>query len=140
VRAQVFVDTGAWIATAVKADRLHRPAAAALRQLIRERSLLVTTEYVLSETLTRLRYDSGHRAAVDFLAGFDHSMQAGAVLLLRLDDEDLTVARKIFIDYTDQEFSFVDCTSFALARRLKIQTAFAFDRHFATMGFTPIPA
>ena len=39
----------------------------------------------------------------------------------------------------DQEFSFVDATSFAVMRGERIRHAFAFDQHFATAGFTRIP-
>jgi len=45
----------------------------------------------------------------------------------------------MFEDYADQVFSFVDCTSFVIARRAGVKEAFAFDQHFNTMGFTLIP-
>ena len=41
----------------------------------------------------------------------------------------------IFEDYADQVFSFVDCTSFVIARHAGIKEVFAFDQHFNTMGF-----
>ena len=48
-------------------------------------------------------------------------------------------AWQIFLDYDDQEFSFTDCTSFALMRLKNIQDAFTFDGHFQTMGFAVHP-
>jgi len=41
--------------------------------------------------------------------------------------------------YNDKDFSFTDCTSFALMERLKIKTAFSFDAHFTQYGFIRIP-
>lgn len=136
---RVFVDTGAWIAVTIKTDRLHRYAAAAMKGLIAARTLLVTSDYVLSETLTRVRYDAGHPNAVKFLRTFDASAKVGSVLLVRVDEGVFAESRRIFETYDDQEFSFVDCTSFALARSLGIDTAFAFDHHFTTMGFVLMP-
>jgi len=48
-------------------------------------------------------------------------------------------AWKILEKYSDKNFSFTDCTSFALKERLKIKTAFTFDAHFTQYGFVRIP-
>jgi uncharacterized protein len=40
----------------------------------------------------------------------------------------------LFVDY-----SFTDCTSFALMQELKIHSALTVDRHFRQMGFTTVP-
>ena len=48
-------------------------------------------------------------------------------------------AWQIFLDYEDQDFSFTDCSSFALMRLMGIQDAFAFDAHFLAMSFNPHP-
>jgi len=136
---RVFVDTGAWIAVAVKVDSLHRRAALAMKKLISSRHLLVTSDFVLSETLTRIRYDAGHPSAISFLHTFDDAVMGGGITLVRIDDTIFTESRRIFEGYADQDFSFVDCTSFALAKSLGIDTAFAFDHHFSTMGFTVLP-
>ena len=37
--------------------------------------------------------------------------------------------------YDDKDFSFTDCTSFVMMRRLKIVDAFTADHHFEQMGF-----
>jgi predicted nucleic acid-binding protein len=134
-----FVDSSAWAALVMPEDRYHRSATAAFRQLSRG-TRLITTNYVLSETYTLLRSRSGHRSAVDF-----HRRQQDAERVRLLDirwvDERLhRSAWDLFERYSDQPFSFVDCTSFVLAREESVDFVFGFDRDFLTMGFDLRPA
>jgi predicted nucleic acid-binding protein len=48
----IFVDTGVWFAFAVESDPLHTAVASLLKQNIEP---LVTTDFVVDETLTLLR-------------------------------------------------------------------------------------
>ena len=56
-----------------------------------------------------------------------------------MKDEDEERAWEIFLKYKDKDFSYTDCTSFAVMERLKIDTAFTFDSHFQTMKFQVAP-
>jgi len=130
----VFVDTGAWIAMAVVRDRFHKQAASYYRRLSQRNVQLITSNYVLVETYTRIRYDDGLDKAVKF-----HSLVEEAITLGRLRLEWVTPeihgeAWRIFEQYTDQLFSLVDCTSFVIAKRAGLKEAFGFDEHFNTMG------
>ena len=43
--------------------------------------------------------------------------------------------------YTDKQWSYVDCSILAVARRLQIAQVFGFDRHFDQMAdLTRVPA
>jgi len=135
----VFVDTGGWIAMAVIRDRFHKQAASYYRELSREKVPLVTSNYVLVETYTRIRYDDGHAKAIKF-----HSLIQEAIKVGRLHLEWVTPtihqeAWAIFEDYADQVFSLVDCTSFVIASHAGVKEAFGFDEHFNTMGFIVRP-
>jgi hypothetical protein len=44
-------------------------------------------------------------------------------------------AWEVFARYDDKDFSFTDCTSFAVMQQLGITTTFAFDEHFEQFGF-----
>jgi len=77
----VFVDTGGWIAMAVVRDRFHKQAASYYRELSRKKIQLVTSEYVLVETYTRIRYDDGHDKALQFYSIIQDAIQRGRLHL-----------------------------------------------------------
>jgi len=136
----VFVDTGAWVALANRKDGCHPAASSHFGKLLADKALLVTTNLVVAETVTRIRYDLGHPAAGKFLTLLDGAVEAGYLVLLRVTEEDEARAREIFLKYTDHLFSFVDCTSFAVMQRMGLKEVFGFDRDFATMGYLLQPA
>jgi predicted nucleic acid-binding protein len=50
---------------------------------------------------------------------------------------DLQRGREIALEWPDQSFSIVDCTSFAIIERLGIERALAFDVHFRVIRLGP---
>lgn len=136
----VFADTGGWLAMAAKRDRHHKVAAAYYRRLSKAKVRLVTSNYVLSETYTRVRYDDGHAKAMQFNALIQEAIKAGRLNIEWVTPAIHKEAWSIFEKNEDQDFSFVDCTSFVIAKRLGVKEAFGFDDHFKTMGFILKPA
>ena len=63
----IFVDSGAWIALSNRRDPYHEEAVVIYTILKQEKERLLTTDYVIDETVTRLRYDWNHSGAVKFL-------------------------------------------------------------------------
>ncbi|MDO8595132.1 MAG: hypothetical protein Q7R45_00760, partial [Sulfuricaulis sp.] len=59
----MFVDTAGWMACADAGDPLHLPACAARDTALEQGTLLVTTDYVMDETLTLIRMHLGLPAA-----------------------------------------------------------------------------
>lgn len=77
----------------------------------------------------------GHRSAVDFLDGIERSPRLRIFSISEdLEDEAVRWLRR----HDEREYSFVDATSFALMRSLRIQEALAFDGDFAAVGFTEL--
>jgi uncharacterized protein len=124
----IFVDTGAWLAAAVPSDPNH-PAASPW--LAGNNEPLLTTDYVVDETLTLLRARGERTRALLIGEGFFDGRLAEVYMLL---EDDILHARKIFKRFDDKDWSFTDCTSKAVIERLGITRAFAFDHHFAQFG------
>lgn len=135
----LFVDTGAWIALLRRDDARHAEANAFYKAAARD-AKLITTNYVVDETVTRLRYDAGLRSALDFKKALDHMIETDRVRLVwidhRLEKEGLELLQR----YADVTLSLTDATSAAVARRRKIGTIFGFDSDFRALGFDVAPA
>ena len=133
----VFVDTSAFVALIDRADRNHSAAKRCLRRLAHIRRPLVTSTYVIDETLTLIRMDLGHSTAVAF---GNRLRETRWCQVIEVGEATHASAWGILVRYDDQLFSFTDCTSFALMRAADIDTAFTFDRRdFSAAGFAVIP-
>jgi predicted nucleic acid-binding protein len=131
----IFVDTSFWIAAHVQRDQHHEQAKTLLRGLGSEP--LITSNHVRGETWTWFRRKTGHAAAVSFLDRLERSAQAEVVSVTEeMERRSLGWLRK----HDEREYSFVDATSFAVMRSLKIRHALAFDGDFTAAGFTELRA
>lgn len=98
---------------------------------------LVTGNHVRGETWTFLRRRAGHRAAVDFVDAIEQSPRVDVVVV----SEALEAAAWLWLRRHDErEYSFVDATSFAGMRSLRLHDAFAFDGDFSAGGFHELRA
>lgn len=132
---KVFVDTWAWYALADVADTDHEAARRANDELLDSDATFVTSNFVIAETTTLIRYRLGHQAAIQFRQTLKELIDLGLVELVQIDNELEAKAESIFEKFDDQDFSFVDCTSFAVMQSRELTSAFTGDKHFATMGF-----
>jgi uncharacterized protein len=129
----IFVDSSFWIGVGVPRDARHAEALR-LRGLYGGESL-VTTNHVRGETWTFLRRRLGHWAAVDFV----DNVAAARDLRVQFVDETLEHEALAWLRRHDERpYSFVDATSFAVMRRLRIRDALAFDGDFAAAGFVEL--
>jgi predicted nucleic acid-binding protein len=136
---RLFVDTSAFVAIEDLDDTNHRKAIE-FRERLREGAtgfrMLYTSNYIIDETLTLLRYHCGHDIAVAFRKTIESSK---LVQVLWITETLETAAWKLFEKRSDKEYSFTDCTSFALMDSESIRNAFTFDNHFSQQGYTVMP-
>ena len=124
----IFVDAGAWYANAIKDD----DNSAAARQWFDSHSTrLITSDYVVDETLTLLKSRRHMAAALRLGEMFFAGKLADIVMVTEVD---IIEAWETFRGYRDKDWSFTDCTSKVLMARLGITTAFSFDAHFRQFG------
>lgn len=136
---RIFFDTWAWYALADTNDADHAIAESANAQLLDDGYTFVTSNYILSESVTLIRYKLHHAAAVKFWKMVHQLIDGGLVKLIRVNHAKEDIAWTIFERYADQDFSFVDCTSFAVMQEQNISHVFTGDHHFRTMGFILVP-
>lgn len=136
---KTFVDTGGWIAVVVELDEYHDLGVLHYEEIINRQARLFTSDYVLDETVTRIRYDVSHTTAVSFLDLIREAERLGSLNVLRVDNAVWQAAEAIFRQYHDQEFSFTDCTSFVLVEQTGVDEVFGFDQHFLMFGFNVKP-
>ena len=129
----IFVDSSFWIAEFLPRDRRHEEAMEASRQTAA--STLVTSVLVLGETWTFLRRRAGHTRA---LAWLDGVLTGDVTRVERIDDALEDQAWAWLRAHDERPYSFVDATSFALMRKLRITEALAFDGDFAAAGFVEL--
>ena len=132
----LLVDTAGWMACADAADPAHEDACAARDSALDHGMILVTTDYVIDETLTLIRKRLGLRAAEKWWQQIEASsrLRWEWIGLQRAEQ-----ARVLFFHHRDWDFSFTDCASFVVMRELKIRQALTTDAHFRQMGFQMLP-
>lgn len=123
-----FVDTDAWYASLVPTDPDH---ATAVQWLATNNSPLLTTDYVIDETLTLLRARGERKRALLIGTRFFHHDLAE---IHKITFTELTLAWETFEQFDDKGWSFTDCTSKVVMEQLGIKVAFAFDHHFHQFG------
>jgi len=127
---KTFVDTSAFYALADGDDQYHEQAKTVYESL-KDETQLITTDYVLLECWYLMNNHLGRDEALRFWDG----LTSGAAEVVDLDLLIRNKARKIIEDCSDQDFSLVDATSFALMEQGGIERAFSFDSHFRIYRF-----
>jgi predicted nucleic acid-binding protein len=135
-RPSLFVDTSAIFALFNERDPNHALAHAAVQRAYRERSALITTNFVVAEAHALMLARRGRARAAGLL---DAVTRGPSTVVVRASEDDEDAARAIIYDYDDKDFSLTNAISFAVMRRLGIVTAFTFDRDFARLGFASVP-
>ncbi len=130
----VFVDTSAILAGLDASDDQHVRAIDTWRNLIQADTPVLTTNYVLLETIAVLQHRGGLIPVRRFV---DDLLPALHVYWISEADHRAAVTALLAADR--RQLSLVDCTSFLIMRRLDLPTAFAFDPHFVEQGFHCLP-
>jgi predicted nucleic acid-binding protein len=135
----IFVDTSAFLALINEKDNNHIAARTFLEGIkngkVRVKKI-ITSDYIIDETLTRIRYAVGHKEAVKW--GKD-ILASKVVEKVDVGKEIFELAWELFETYEDKKLSFTDCTSFALMKKRSIEKVFSFDGDFENVGFFLMP-
>ncbi len=126
----IFIDTSAILAFLNKNDINHKEALNKWRELIYSEENLITTNYVIVETLALLQ----NRFGIESVRAFQEDFMP--LLTVEWIDEPVHntgVTGVLMANRRDQ--SLIDCISFIVMREKGIKKVFTFDKHFKEQGF-----
>lgn len=127
-----FADTSFWWAARQRHDRYHDHAVALVRDGL---GPVVTTDLILGEVWTLSRRRRGHAQAIAVL---DAVRRLPDVAIEPVTEADAEEAWRWLRVHDEREYSYVDATSFAVMRRLRLHEALAFDGDFSAAGFVEV--
>ncbi|HUA84964.1 MAG TPA: hypothetical protein VMB85_13970 [Bryobacteraceae bacterium] len=139
---RLFVDTWGWLALADAGEALHAKVVEERRRRTAP-GMLITTDYVLDETLTRLFSRADFAKASAFSQAIFASASAGLLLIERIDPARFEAAYRMRLRYRDKDrISFTDFTSFVVMKDLGVRDVLTADEHFVQvqLGFRRVPA
>lgn len=129
--APVYADTSGLYALLDAGDARHQEAAGVVRELLAGGTVLVTSNYVVTELTALIQGRLGVDAALQV-----HRALLPALEIVFVDRALHQRAVAAWAAARRRGLSLVDCAGFELMRDLGVVTALAFDRHFDEQGFT----
>ncbi len=128
---EIFIDTSALLSILNQDDQDYEASLRIWSSLADESARLVTSNYVLVETLASIQNRLGMMTVQDFVERFQPLLQ-----VIWIDDALHEAAMLLFLTANQRRLSLVDCASFAICRHRQIEQVFAFDQYFVEYGFT----
>lgn len=129
----VFVDSFAWIAAINKSDNYHKSSLNTIDSLLKRKVKLVTSNYVIIETINALSKAEFRKAVIEFVGRLKKSP---SVEIIKITDEMYDNAWKLYQERMDKDWGIIDCTSFEVMRIFNIKKTFSNDKHFEQAGFS----
>jgi len=126
----VFVDTSGLFALLVHDDFMHVRARANFEYFTQDNTQLVTSSYVLLETLTLLQ----RRVGLDAVWDFNRKVLPLLDVVWADEGWHNLALQRLQIE-ANRSLSITDCLSFEIMEARDCKTAFTFDKHFAERGF-----
>jgi len=133
---RLFLDTGFLIALEAADDQHHQAASAHWRRLTGSMPRLVTTSYVFDEVVTFFNSRNRHAKAVEI---GNLLLVSPSVELIHVSEPLFQEAWRYFSQHSDKSYSFTDCVSLVVMKRLRIRKALTFDKHFVQAGYGTEP-
>jgi predicted nucleic acid-binding protein len=126
----VFADTSALYALLVRDDLMHVRAKRCFSYFSKHAVELLSSSYVLVETLALLRRRIGLEAVQDFNARLFPLIE-----VLWVDGEWYNRAMQRLFAQNKRDVSLVDCLSFEIMEARAVTIAYTYDKHFEENGF-----
>jgi len=134
----LFVDTAGWGYYLDSKDPRHPAVDAFIKQAVKARRHLVTTNYILTELVVLLssRY---HQPRQKVIVAINAIKAETMVDVIHIDQTLDYEAWRLLEARLDKEWSLVDASSFVVMKRYGITQALTTDHHFTQAGFVRVP-
>ena len=132
---EAFVDTSGYFSLVNRNDHLHAVARSIAADLIASSTRLVTTDYVIDETVTLLQARNLGYVARPWL---EQVFSSDGIEIVWMNAKRFEEVRRFFTKHADKEWSFTDCFSFCVMRERQISQALASDQHFRQADFSTL--
>jgi predicted nucleic acid-binding protein len=132
---RLYVDSSAFLALFRRSDGRHADVLAHFQGLRRRRCALVTSEAVMVETATRLRYDLGLGATLEFRDNVVAGVADGTFTLRESTAGLRAAAFGVMEENPRLRPSYADCMGVAVARDEEVDAVFGLDTDFRELGF-----
>ncbi len=127
----VFADTSGFIALMVGDDDMHTQAATNFTYFMENAVHMLTSSYVLTETIALLQRRIGMNAVWDFQTKIFPILD-----IIWIDAAWHQRGMQRLLSTDRKKVSLTDCLSFEIMQTRNIGVAFSFDRHFSERGFS----
>lgn len=127
---RVFVDSSAFYALMDRSDKCHGPAKDLWPSLLEDHIFLSTSSYAVMETLNIIQDRLGFKAAHVW-----HKDILGVIEVLWVDQEVHARGYELWLNLGRRQYSLVDCISYVLMHRNKINKVFCFKQGYGEQGF-----
>ncbi|MBW2067096.1 MAG: PIN domain-containing protein [Deltaproteobacteria bacterium] len=128
---RVFADTSGLFALLVRNDLMHVRAKLNFQYFAEHDAHLLTSSFVVVETLALLQRRVGLEAVYDFQLKITPLLE-----VLWIDKDWYTRGIQRLFALNNSNISLVDCLSFEIMESRAITCAFSFDEHFEEYGFS----
>lgn len=128
---KIFSDTSGLFALLVKNDYMHVRAKKNFEYFSKNKARLITSSFVLVETIALLQRRVSLEAVQDF-----HTKIYPLLEIIWIGENLYSRAIQRLLLLKGKEISLVDCLSFEIMETQEITYAFSFDKHFEVHGFS----
>lgn len=130
ISKRIFVDSSAFYALMDRSDECHGSAKKIWPSLLEDHIILATSNYAVMETFNIIQYRLGFEAAQLWYKDI-----LGVIDVLWVDQEVHSRGYELWLNLGRRRYSLVDCISYVLMHRNKIDTAFCFKQGYREQGF-----
>lgn len=135
---KIFLDTSFLFAYYNADDEDHKIALDIAGDAINYK-IVIISDYIFDELITLLLNRISKSKAIEVCDNLLNDIKSGDITLIRVSDKIFEDAIRIFIRFSDKEWSFTDCTSYVIIKNANIAKAVSFDEHFRQFGIEILP-